>query len=156
MTLGAQERGRIRSEQLNRQRSADVRMKEEWEKKKMEQSSKILYDVDFDFEPKDRETAIAKMTESAKKVKNHFLLLLLISLRLLLLQYDPKHPAAMSLQAFEVKHMGGPEFKETVRKTFHLPLTPKEVGAVFAVIREKVPDHDAVPNDRVSLESSFG
>lgn len=55
----------------------------------------------------------------------------------------------MSLQAFEVKHMGGPEFKETVRKTFHLPLTPKEVGAVFAFIRERVPQHDSVPIDRV-------
>lgn len=43
-------------------------MKEEAEKKKIELSSKILYEVDFDFEPKDRETAITKMTEAAKKV----------------------------------------------------------------------------------------
>jgi hypothetical protein len=57
----------------------------------------------------------------------------------------------MSLQAFEVKHFGGPEFKELVRKTFNLQLTPKEVGAVFAFIREKTPDYKQIPDDRVSL-----
>jgi hypothetical protein len=55
----------------------------------------------------------------------------------------------MSLNAFEVKHMDGPEFKETVRRTFHLNLSPKEVGAVFAFINDRTPEYDSVPSDRI-------
>jgi hypothetical protein len=67
-TLGAQERGKIRTEQINRQRSLNVKQKEEMEKKRQEMGSKTLYEVDFEFDESDRESAIAKMTKAATKV----------------------------------------------------------------------------------------
>jgi hypothetical protein len=68
-TLGANERYRLRSEQINRQKGLDFKMKEEFEKKKLELSSKILYEVDFEYSVEDRENALQKMMESATKVK---------------------------------------------------------------------------------------
>jgi hypothetical protein len=129
--LGAQERGKIQTEQINRQRSATAKMKEESELKIQQMNSKTLYDVDFEFDEADRDSAIAKMTKCAKR-------------------YDKSHPAAMALDGFEVKHMGGPEFKELVRKTFNLTLTPTEVGAVFSFIRDRTPEYKQIPSDRVS------
>lgn len=47
------------------------------------------------------------------------------------LQYDASHPAALGLDGFERKSMAAAEFKELVRRTFHLKLTGTEVGALF-------------------------
>lgn len=37
----------------------------------------------------------------------------------------------MGLEGFERKSMAAPEFKELVRRTFHLKLSGTEVGALF-------------------------
>lgn len=47
------------------------------------------------------------------------------------MQYDASHPAALGLEGFERKSMTVGEFKELVRRTFNLKLSPAEVGAVF-------------------------
>lgn len=46
-------------------------------------------------------------------------------------QYDASHPAALGLEGFERKSMAAAEFKELVRRTFHLKLSATEVGALF-------------------------
>jgi hypothetical protein len=53
--------------------------------------------------------------------------------------------------------MGGPQFKELVRRTFQLALTAREVGALFKFFSDRTPygrvkpAFDQVSNDRVSL-----
>lgn len=47
------------------------------------------------------------------------------------MQYDASHPAALGLEGFERKTMSAGEFKELVRRTFHLKLSATEVGALF-------------------------
>lgn len=66
--LGAEERGRIRKEQLEKQRNLDRIAKEEHEKKVNAQNSKVLYNVDYEFDDDELESALAKMLEAATKV----------------------------------------------------------------------------------------
>jgi translation initiation factor IF-2 len=73
-TLGAAERGRIRTEQLKKQRENEKLMREEYERKIQENLNKTLYEVDFEFTDMDRDSALKKMTEAATKVSNIYLL----------------------------------------------------------------------------------
>jgi Ca2+-binding EF-hand superfamily protein len=112
VSLGAEERGRVHLEQLNACRDAEKRIKEDHIKKITELASKTLNDVDFDYSMEDLKTAQEKTRIAAAK-------------------YDAGHPAAPGLEGFDCKFIRGGEFRELVRRTFHLKLTPKEVGAIF-------------------------
>eukprot|EP01039_Chlorochromonas_danica_P011214 gene11214-12506_t len=131
-TLGANERYRIRAEQLKSQRDATKAAKEEHERKIQANLNRSMYDVDFEFSDQDRDESLRKMIESATK-------------------FDSTHPAALGLQAFEKKSMLGPEFKEIVRRTFQLQLTAKEVGALFKYfeVRARTRGTPTLPFDQI-------
>lgn len=67
--LGANKKAEVRSQQLKQQRDDWVKQGVEAEKRNITLSSKILYNVDFDFTEVDKETAIEKMTAAAVKVR---------------------------------------------------------------------------------------
>lgn len=94
------------------------RQKEEEEAKVLDLSSKVLYEVDLDFSEEEKSAALRKLTAAAAK-------------------YDSSHAAAVGLDAFERKTMSPGEFKEIVRRTFHLKLLPREVGAIFDFFSNK-------------------
>lgn len=116
--LGTAERDRLRTEQMAKQRDLDEKALAEEKQRQLDKDSKVLYEVDYECNEDNLNTAIAKMTESARK-------------------YDAAHPAAVGLTAFEQKSMTGPEFKEIVRRTFHLVLSPKETGALLGFFHRR-------------------
>lgn len=109
--LGFHEKGKIRSEQLERQRSLIAEAEEEKERKEREKEEKLLYSVDFDYEEEDRDSALSKMTVAASK-------------------YDKTHPSSVGLDGFSGKFVTPVVFKELLRRTFNLKLQPKELGAL--------------------------
>lgn len=66
--LGANKKAEVHSQQLKQQRDDWVKQEAEAEKKNVTLSSKILYNVDFDFTEVDKEIAVEKMTAAAVKV----------------------------------------------------------------------------------------
>lgn len=86
-------------------RLAQIRLKKEQEKKN-------ALSIDYKYSTEVKETAISKVTEVAKK-------------------YDKNHPSAPSLDAFNGAFLTPLEFREVLRRTFHLQLTPGELGALI-------------------------
>lgn len=72
--LGANKRAEIRRQQLKQQREDWEKQAQEQQKKVLDLSSKILYNVNFDASEVDKEIALEKMTEAAAKVDNYCLL----------------------------------------------------------------------------------
>ncbi len=66
--LGAAERDRFRLEQIEKQREANRAMQEEHERKIQSQQSKILYEVEYEFDEEELQSAVEKMTIAAKNV----------------------------------------------------------------------------------------
>ena len=142
VALGAEERGRVHLEQLNACRDAEKKMKEDHIKKIAELASKTLNDVDFDYSMDDLKSAQEKTRVAATK-------------------FDSGHPAAPGLEGFECKFIKGGEFRELVRRTFHLKLTPKEVGAIFghfATLKQmsKTSEADNIPIPTPTKPSNRG
>jgi Ca2+-binding EF-hand superfamily protein len=109
--LGFHEKGKIRTEQLERQRFLISDAHEEQDRKEKEKEDKGLYSVDFDYDEDDRDTALGKMTVAASK-------------------YDKNHPSSVGLDGFSGKFVTPVVFKELLRRTFNLKLLPKELGAL--------------------------
>ena len=109
--MGHEERDRHRLEQLERNREGERLMKEREEKKKYDLLNKTDIEVDYVFTDGDRNSALAKLLVASTK-------------------FDRAHPAAMSLEGFDCFSLKAPAFKEIVRRTFNLKLSPKEVGAL--------------------------
>ncbi|KAJ1442366.1 hypothetical protein B484DRAFT_66814 [Ochromonadaceae sp. CCMP2298] len=110
--LGQTKKSEIRTHELKQQRDEWEQARMEGENKILEMTTKVLYEVNFDFDDIDREESADKITLCATK-------------------YDASHPASLGLDGFERRTMAGAEFKELVRRTFGLKLTAREVGAVF-------------------------
>ncbi len=66
--LGATKKSEVRTAQLKQQREDWQRQSAEEEKKVVTLSSKVLYNVDFEFTDVDKEVAMEKMTAAAVKV----------------------------------------------------------------------------------------
>lgn len=96
------------------QRDYELRQKELAEEKEMEKAKKNELSVNFDFDDATKFRAIAKMTEAAKK-------------------YDKNHPASVSLDGFEGASLNPAMFKEMLKRTFGLKLSPPELGALIKV-----------------------
>jgi hypothetical protein len=97
--------------QLQIQKENEKRAQAEHEAKIKALEGKVNIDVSFDFTDADRDSALRKLTVAAAK-------------------YDRCHPAAMALDGFNSAEMEAPQFKEMVRRTFGLKLTPAEAGAL--------------------------
>lgn len=116
--LGTAERDRLRTEQMNRQRELDEKASKEAQQRQAEKDSKVLYEVDYEYAEEHLDAAIEKMTEAARR-------------------YDASHPASVGLNSFDQKSMTGAEFKEVVRRTFHLHFSPKETGAILGFFNRR-------------------
>jgi Ca2+-binding EF-hand superfamily protein len=96
------------------QRQYEERQRAKAEEEELEKEKKNELSVDFEFTDKVKFAAIAKMTEAAKK-------------------YDKNHPASVALDGFEGASLGPAMFREMLKRTFNLKLTPPELGALIAV-----------------------
>jgi len=108
--LGFAAREKEKSEQREKQQKMIQETEEEKKQKLKELEDKIELTVDYDFSEADEARMHAKLKEAAKK-------------------YDRYHPAAVSLDGFDVQYMKPGVFREMVRRTFNLQLTGKELGA---------------------------
>ncbi len=109
--IGFAERNKFRATSLKMQREAEVLHKKEEMEKLENQWSKVDLDIDWNFSQLDKESALAKFTTAAK-------------------EYDPYHPAAMSLKAFEGEKMIPSVFREMIKVILNLKVNDKEFGAL--------------------------
>lgn len=107
-------------------RKAFLLKKRAIEKEAIEKEEKILASqwdhlekyVDWDFNENDLEDAFEKIKQCAVK-------------------FDKSHPASPSLQGFEGGRMTAGVFRDLVRRTFNLWLTPKELCAIVNQFKHK-------------------
>jgi Ca2+-binding EF-hand superfamily protein len=104
----AKEAAAVREKQFQYEQM--MKQKEEEKKYNLERKHELL--VDYEFSEETRERALAKMTDAAKK-------------------YDKNHPAAVSLDGFDGQFLLPAEFKEILKRTFGLKLSPTELGALI-------------------------
>jgi len=112
LKLGADERAKAKSVQLELNRRNDILRKTEHARKIKEAEDKMILDISYDFKKDDEQNAFKKVAIAAKK-------------------YDKNAPGAMSLDGFEEKEMKALTFKEMIRRTFGLMLAGAELGAVM-------------------------
>jgi Ca2+-binding EF-hand superfamily protein len=118
--LGYVAREKELTEQRERQQQQLIEMEQRQANKLKELEDKVELLVDYDFSEADEARMLAKLKEAAKK-------------------YDRYHPAAMSLEGFDVQVMKPGVFREMLKRTFNLILTSKELGAVVKTF-DKVGD----------------
>jgi len=111
LALGHDQRDRMRITQLQKNIEGEKQIRAEEEKKRNDLLNKSDIQVEFDFSDEERDSGLSKMLTAATK-------------------YDKAHPAAMSLDGFNCKSMTAAAWKELVRRTFNLRLSPKETGAL--------------------------
>lgn len=112
VALGATEKGKIRSEQLKKQREAVKKQEVESASKVIDLSASIKLDDSIEVTDTDKHSALSKLTIAAKK-------------------YDANHPSALGLDGFESATLSAGEFKELVRRVFNLKLNIQEAAALF-------------------------
>jgi hypothetical protein len=111
--MGFQERSRKQLQQIKQSREAELKHIEESKAKRDALLNQGEDDyVDYDFTDDDRDVALQKMADAA-------------------LKYDKSHPAAMSLDGFNCKYINAMAFKDLVRRTFNLRLSPKDTGVLI-------------------------
>eukprot|EP01038_Epipyxis_sp_PR26KG_P006779 gene6779-9286_t len=113
LQMGIAERAKFHREQLEKQREEN-RQREILEKKKVEDlASRSTYKVDSNFSEEDKNNILQKIAIAAES-------------------FDKNHPAAPSLQAFEVLFMPPGLFRENFKKVFNVQTTPKEMGYLLS------------------------
>ena len=110
--LGADERYKFSLAQLEKQREADLLRKTAHERAVKEAEEKLVVKVSYDFTPQERESAFCKLTACAKT-------------------YDKNAPGCMNLESFEQKVQNVVQFRESLKRTFGLILSPPELGAIM-------------------------
>ncbi len=130
--IGFEERQRIKSRILDRQRQANIAREEEIARKKKVLSQKNVWDIDPDFTDQDRRSAIDKLTIASSK-------------------YDRNAPGCVSLDAFDAKFLTPLEFKEQLKRTFNVVLTPKELSATIKLY-QYIPPGEVVGNGNVNSQ----
>lgn len=108
--VGAEEREKAKVIQLEKQRRDDSLRKSDHDRKLKALESKLVIDVSYEYTDAERDSAFKKLTVAAKK-------------------YDKNHPGAMSLEGFEEKTLKPHVFREMIKRTFGVVLTPPELGA---------------------------
>lgn len=112
LSLGFKERNKRRVDSLEKQREAMKKAKEEEEKKLEALASKSDVVVDWNFSMEDRQFALDKITVAAAK-------------------FDKFHPAAPSVKSFEGGPLTAGVYREAMRRTFNVWLTPRELAAMM-------------------------
>lgn len=108
--VGAEEREKAKVIQLEKQRREDSLRKSDHDRKVKALESKMIINVSYEYTDAERDSAFKKLTVAAKK-------------------YDKNHPGAMSLDGFVEKSMKPHVFREMIKRTFGVVLTPQELGA---------------------------
>jgi len=111
MQWGIDRRHTLHVTQMEKSRHAGKKMALEAAEKKRLADEKMLGTVDFAYEKSDFDSAIGKMYAIVES-------------------YDPTHVAAPSLKGFVGSNMKPVEFKDMIMRTFLVPLTWKELGAL--------------------------
>lgn len=111
--IGINERRKQLAAQWTRQREIEAQRKNEQARKKKIQDQRLNLQVNDDFSDKERRSALTKMREAAFK-------------------YDKTMPGAVDVTAFDALYLTPLAFKEVLKRTFNLNLTPKELGALVA------------------------
>ena len=81
------------------------------EKEKLKLNAKFQEGVDYNFDINHFNSAMIKIKEGAEK-------------------YDRSHPSAMSLNGFDAEFIQPSIFRNLLKLTFNIDLTPKELGAI--------------------------
>lgn len=111
MQWGIERRHTLHMTQMEKSRHAEKKMANEAAEKKRLADEKMLGTVDFTFEKSDFDAAVGKIYTIVSS-------------------YDPTHVAAPSLKGFVGSNMKPVEFKDMIMRTFLVPLTWKELGAL--------------------------
>ena len=112
LRLGAEERARLKKLELEKQRRDEHHRKFAHLRKMKELEDKTVLEVTYDFTADEENAAFKKLREAAKK-------------------YDRTHPAALGLNGFDASELSPAEFKEMLKRTFAVVLTPPELGALI-------------------------
>ena len=110
--MGFAERAAELRASLEKARGEELERKQYNEKKMKEIEAKNALKVNFDFTPEDAQMAMRKLADAAWK-------------------YDKTLPGSPSLAAFEGESMSPAQFKEQLRATLGLKLSPPELGAIM-------------------------
>ena len=121
MQLGINEKFKHQVEQIKKQKEAEEETRLEHKRKIEAQNNKTDIEISYDYNEDEETSAISKMTIAATK-------------------YDKNHPSALDTSGFEVKSMPATLFKEMVRRTFGLRLTPTESGAILHHLHQRLSD----------------
>lgn len=111
LRIGYERRMSKRSKQIELTRSASKELQQQHENKLAEQLNQLEMTPDENYDAEDEASAWQK-------------------LRLAAFHYDKNHPSAVSLQGFNATHLSPGLFRETLRRTFNISLTPKELAVV--------------------------
>ena len=112
--LGISERNKVKQEQLQRQRLEDYQREQEQQRKLEEAANRQTFIVDSDYTEADQESILLKLSNASEG-------------------FDKTHPAAPSLEAFEVAYLSPGIFRENLKRVFNILATPKEIGYLMSV-----------------------
>lgn len=111
--VGFSGRDRLRKKQLKQQRDEDTAREREHVEKLAGQWAKTDVQVDFEFGETDEGAGLEKIYQAAHR-------------------FDPTNPGPIGLKAFKSADMPSGVFREMIRRSFHIKLTNKELGAVVS------------------------
>ena len=113
MKLGQEARARRRTAQLIEQRKFQMDQIQEQERKLRMALRKVELEIDGDYTDTDRQNALNKIIQAASL-------------------YDKNAPGCVSLDSFNSKYFTPGVFRETIKRTFNILLTPNELAAMIA------------------------
>jgi hypothetical protein len=110
--LGFDERARIKIDMLDKQKTAEFMREQDVIRKRRLAEQKMVLEVDDNFTEADKRKAYEKLKQASAK-------------------YDKNAPGCVSLEAFEAKSLDAAMFREVLKRTFNVILTPSELAAVM-------------------------
>jgi len=112
--LGFTRRAEMHKKQLDKQRKENEQRQKEAIAKLKEQEDKMDLKVDWDFDDGDLERVKEKITLAA-------------------MRYDKHHPASVGLDGFSTQYLSPGAFREIVKRTFRIALSPRELAAMLTM-----------------------
>jgi hypothetical protein len=111
LKLGQNLRMADHSHQLQENRQGIAALEQEQVRRLQEQERRLALGIDADFTPEDEASGLQKISQAAIK-------------------FDKLHPSSLSLDGFNAIKTPPGLFREMLKRTFNVLLTPKELGAV--------------------------
>ena len=110
--MGNEEKEKQRLTMIKKQRDMNLKVKEDHDKKLALQENKSDVRIEYEYTEVDEASAIEKMRVAAMK-------------------YDKSNASSLDTSGFDSKEMPATLFKEMIRRTFGLKLSPAETGALL-------------------------